>query len=383
MARSVLLVDDEQQVLDALARQLRNKYDVHTAAGGEAALALIEKHVRFDVIVSDMRMPVMDGGAFLAIAQEKCPSAVRMMLTGNADQETAVKAINRGAIFRFLNKPCETDALIEAIEACGTQHDLIVAERELLESTLSGAVRALVDILALAQPESFGRSQTVKTRAGLLAKRIGINETWSIELAALLSRIGAVVLPASLLHKVRADEPLSDFEKGLLAKVPSLGADVLEHIPRLEKIAEMVKTQESARAADHDGFGEKDDLVSQGAQIIRLLNDLADLENRGLDMKRAFFLMRCRHGRHDSNLLAAAEDMLVSGTSPQVYSITLADLRPGMRFMDDLLSDTGSLLVASASVASETLIERLLSHAPVCGIREPIVVDRPPRAKVA
>lgn len=346
-------------------------------------MALIGRPVTFDVIVSDMRMPVMDGSAFLAIAQEMCPDAVRMMLTGNADQETAVKAINRGAIFRFLNKPCDTDALIEAIEACGTQHDLIVAERELLENTLSGAVRALVDILALAQPESFGRAQTVKTRAGLLARRIGIKETWSIELAALLSRIGSVVLPASLFHKERAGEPLSEFEQGLFARIPTLGASVLEHIPRLETIATMVKLQETASAESSDGSAGEGDLVSQGAQIIRLFNDLADLEYRGLDLGRAFFLMRCRHGRHDADLLAAAEEMLVSGKALKTYSITLADVRPGMRFMADVLSDTGCLLVASGSIASETLLARLLSHAPIHGIREPIIVDRPPRAKAA
>jgi response regulator RpfG family c-di-GMP phosphodiesterase len=382
--RKILLVDDEQHVLDALQRQLRNRFQVIVAAGGKPALAMIDKESVFDVIVSDMRMPEMDGLAFLEHAREKCPDAVRMMLTGNADQETAVNAINRRAIFRFLNKPCPTDALVEAILACGVQHDLIVAEKDLLESTLTGAVRALVDILSISHPESFGRSQMVRTRAKGLANRLGDAKTWSIELAALFSRIGSVVMPPALIQKVRAEEKLSDYERTLLAKIPALGANVLRHIPRLEETAEIVRLQATGAGCPSDAsFQPVDETVLKSAEILRLLNDIADLEYRGMALNRAFFVLRCHASKYDPVLFATAEEMLLAGPAGASFAINLADLRPGMKLMADILSQSGSLLVSGGTSISEALVERLNNCAPSYGVQEPVFVDRPPRACAA
>src|SRR6266481_5372243 len=130
MSAKILCVDDEANVLEAYQRNLRKRFSIDTALGGEAALALIGSQGPYAVIVADMQMPGMNGVEFLTLAREKAPDTVRIMLTGNADQKTAVEAVNKGQIFQFLNKPCPPEMLGTALANGVRQYSLITAERE-------------------------------------------------------------------------------------------------------------------------------------------------------------------------------------------------------------------------------------------------------------
>ena len=116
MTERVLLVDDEPLVLEGLKRQLRKKIEVETAVGGREGLALIERSEPFAVVVSDMRMPEMNGSQFLEQVRKRSPDSVRMILSGQAEIESTIAAVNLGQIFRFLTKPCSTEALIAALD---------------------------------------------------------------------------------------------------------------------------------------------------------------------------------------------------------------------------------------------------------------------------
>jgi len=140
MSVKILCVDDESNVLEAYQRNLRKRFTIDTALGGEPALALIASQGPYAVIVTDMQMPGMDGVEFLTRAQQKAPDTVRLMLTGNADQKTAVEAVNKGHVFQFLNKPCPPEMLAVALENGIKQYRLITAEREVLEYTLNGSI---------------------------------------------------------------------------------------------------------------------------------------------------------------------------------------------------------------------------------------------------
>jgi DNA-binding NtrC family response regulator len=114
-----------------------------TATSGKAGLERLSSDGPFAVVVSDMRMPEMNGAAFLAQVRERAPDTVRVLLTGQADLDSAIAAVNEGQIFRFLTKPCAPEMLISSLRAAEEQHRLITAERVLLEQTLHGAVKAL------------------------------------------------------------------------------------------------------------------------------------------------------------------------------------------------------------------------------------------------
>lgn len=128
----VLFVDDEIGVLEGYERLLRKEFAVFSASGGAQGLEHIDQHGPFAVIISDMRMPEMNGAEFLALAREKAPQSVRMLLTGFADMQAAIDAINRGNIYRFLTKPCTKDVLVDAIQIGIAQHHQLVAEQELI-----------------------------------------------------------------------------------------------------------------------------------------------------------------------------------------------------------------------------------------------------------
>ena len=195
MNQKVLFVDDEPNVLQSIRRNLRKRFDLDTAEGGEAALQKLGESDGFAVIVSDMRMPGMNGVELLSEAKKRWPDTVRVMLTGNADQQTAVDAVNHGDVFRFLNKPCETEALAKTVSAALRQNELITAEKVVLEKTLRGSIKALADVLSLANPEVFGRTTRYKSLISKLAKELDLADVWQLESAAMLSQIGCVSLP--------------------------------------------------------------------------------------------------------------------------------------------------------------------------------------------
>ncbi len=125
----VLCVDDEPNVLAAMERTLFGEFDVVVAPSGQAGLDAIRWGDRFAVIMSDMRMPNMDGATFLAKARELSPDSVRLLLTGQADVTSSIAAINKGAIFRYLCKPCPKEELIATLNDAVRQYRLVCAEK--------------------------------------------------------------------------------------------------------------------------------------------------------------------------------------------------------------------------------------------------------------
>ena len=216
MKEKILLVDDEDNLLSAVKRQLKGKYEVCSAHSPTVALQIIAKEGPFAVIISDMRMPGMNGIEFLNESQKLSPGSIRMMLTGNSDQGTAANAINNSQIFRFLNKPCSTETIEKALSDAINQFRLEQVERSLLESTLQGSMQLLTDILSLVAPDLFHQATQVQHIAESLAKKLCPEEVLNIRLAALFSDIGAIAVPKELFTKVKEGETLSKDESHAL-----------------------------------------------------------------------------------------------------------------------------------------------------------------------
>ena len=155
-AARILCVDDEPNILIGLQGVLHKKCVFLSASSGEEALRLIARSVHIDVIVSDMRMPEMNGATLLAECRKRSPDTVRMLLTGHADVESAISAVNDGQVFRFLTKPCPPPLFLEAVVAAVEKGRLAASERELLERTVAGSVRALAEVIELVHPGTLG-----------------------------------------------------------------------------------------------------------------------------------------------------------------------------------------------------------------------------------
>jgi signal transduction histidine kinase len=126
----VLCVDDEPHVLAALERQLRSRFEIVTATSGAAGLAWLDQADPPTVVISDMRMPEMDGARFLRLVRERASDTIRILLTGYGDLESMAASVNEGSIFRLLTKPCRTETLIAAIDAAVVHHTRLKAVRD-------------------------------------------------------------------------------------------------------------------------------------------------------------------------------------------------------------------------------------------------------------
>ena len=284
----ILCVDDEQNVLAAIQRQLRTRFHIDTAIRGELGLQALASRGPYAVVVSDMRMPEMDGVQFLRLVKQRAPDSVRIMLTGNHELRTAMQAVNEGSIFRFLTKPCPPETFADALEAGVRQYRLITAERDLLEKTLSGAIRVLAEILAVIDPQVFVRAEKLRDHARSIGKALQADNIWELEVSALLSQLGLVTIPRAVVNKYRSCLALSSGEKEMLARVPEIGRSLLAHIPRLESVAEIVLYQ----SKHFDGSGIPQDAVSGeriplGARVLKIAGDLIQLEAQNMTGMKA------------------------------------------------------------------------------------------------
>ena len=382
--KKILFVDDEPNILAAFQRQLHKHFHVDTATGPAAGLAALQNWREYAVVVADMQMPEMNGVDFLVKVKSAAPDLVLMMLTGNADQATAVKAINRGNIFRFLNKPCPPEELVSALEAAIRQHELITAERELLEKTLNGSIKVLTEILALFDPIRFGHAEKLRYQVRQMATALKLGQTWELEAAALLANIGHVTLPPELVLKARLGQTLSPREQQILERIPEVGSNLLAQIPRLDEVARIILYQSQR----FDGSAFPPDKVAGedlpvGSRILKVLVDLAQLENKGFQRSVAIDEMRNaqRLSTSDLRMLNIVASALCQDAEEQGQAegttrlVTFLNLRIGDVLAADLVTKDGVLIISAGNRVTMPMMQRLRNFAALSGVKEPIHVE--------
>jgi len=382
MEAKILFVDDDPNILSAYTRTLRKRYRMTTADGGEEALQLVQTEGPFAVVVSDMRMPGMDGIALLTHVRNFNPDTVRIMLTGNADMGTAVEAVNQGNIFRFLTKPCEAEDLALALDGAIKQYELVTSERELLEKTLKGSVDLLVELLSTLDPISFGRAQVLGERARRIAVAMRMGNAWAVNLAAVLSQIGALTVPVALLTKARSGGLLSQTEREVLSRVPEIGSNLLRHIPRLQEVAEIIlymnKNFNGSGYPPTRLFG---DQIPLGARILRIASDFQDLLPKMRNRQDTLADMRTRLAWYDPAILEILEQvMLEEHAEEDIHEprrLSLAELRVGHMLAKGIFTVDGLLVVPDGTVLRGSHMEKMRNFARLSGLKEPIWVIGP------
>jgi len=383
MNEKVLLVDDDRNILAGYKRALHRQFQLETAEGGPVALEILSNDGPFAVIVADMGMPGMDGIQFLTKVKEHTPDSVRMMLTGNADQETAIDAVNEGNVFRFLTKPCPPEVLASALEAGVAQYRLIVAERELLEKTLRGSVKVLTEILSLVNPAAFSRASRIRRYVTHIVERLQLSQLWQFELAAMLSQIGCVTLPYEILNRVYAGQPLSDEERSMFSSHPSVGSKLLNNIPRLGTIARMIEGQQRpfGTAAEPGSLKQEESTIAIGSQILKVALDFDQLIVQGLTRAAALSTLARREDEYNPKVVAALENFRMKEASDIVKMVKVHELNTTMIIDEDVNAKNGVLLVSKGQEVTYTVLARLRSFAQGVGVVEPIRVRTMPRSQ--
>jgi CheY-like chemotaxis protein len=354
----ILCVDDESNVLDSFRRLLRKDYDLNIAASGADGLRLMEQNGPFAVVVSDYKMPGMNGVEFLSRAREIAPETVRVMLTGHADETTAAKAINDGRIFRFLFKPIASGEFIQVLEACIEQYRLLFAERELLEKTLKGSIELMTEILSLTNPIAFSRATRVCHYARQMAANLGVTQLWQLEVASMLSHIGYVTIPTETLRKRMAAIPIAPQENQMFEDLPEITLKLIGHIPRLESIVSIIETSLGAKNLGtipmHDS-----ELVN--AAILRAVIHFDEQMEQGLARSEVIANMMTYPARFNQTVLDQLESLKSIGFGKRVRKISIHQIRTGMVLQEEIVTNTG-LTVAPKGFRVNDLIRQLLKN---------------------
>jgi response regulator RpfG family c-di-GMP phosphodiesterase len=349
----VLFVDDEQNILDTYRVSLRKRFSVDTALGSQEGLEKLSSAGPYAVVVSDLKMPGMDGIKFLRRVQEVSSDTVRVMLTGHADMEAAIAAVNDGAVFRFLTKPCVLEEMIRTLEVAMRQYSLVVAERELLRGTLRGSIKVLTDILGLVNPAAFGRSERVRRLAAYVGQGLNLKQTLHLDLAAMLCQLGCVTLTDTVLEKVFQGEELTAEEKQAFDRHPSVTAGMLAHIPRMGKVSEIILHQDDSL--------EDTPSLSIEARILKACLDYDSLTHSGTDKQDAIDMLRGRIGVYDAKVLDVLERGTAGGDGYVRRELELGELRYGM-ILDEALWSTDKVhIMAEGTEITETALMRIIN----------------------
>lgn len=368
----ILCVDDEPDLLDGLRLNLRKRFKVTTATSGAEGLevfdaACTEDEGPFEAVVSDMRMPNMNGAAFLTAVMERSPQTPRILLSGQADMESTIAAINDAKIFRFLTKPCEPELIQETLHEAMELARLREAERVLLDQTVRGAVTMLTEVLGLVSAAAYSRTSRVREVVDQIRANLRLEASWDLDVATLLSQVGCVVVPET------------DDADGPAGQHAEIAANLLANIPRLETAASIVRTQNAPDPLLAGPMSEASRALID-AEILRVAVAFDAVTASGTSAAKAVGVLRNAANPPDPELLEALSEVRPAADDMIEVSVEPEDLVIGMELLEDLHTRSGAKLAGAGTVLTAVLIERVTSFAKTAGVDGPVAAMAPRRA---
>lgn len=416
---SILFVDDEENILHALCRLFRpTGYKVAVAHSGAEALAAMERQP-VDLIVSDMRMPQMNGAELLEHVHRRWPNTVRILLTGYSDMSMTVDAINKGNIYRYISKPWDESELLAAVsqalefkqlerdklrleaqirrqndalrelnatlelrvqqrteEVRQTMSFLEMAHKQLKDSFLT-SIKVFSGLIELRERSLAGHSRRVAEMARSLAKKLQLSESdqQDIFIAGLLHDIGKIGLHDRVLGKPFI--MLVGEERDEMMRHPVTGQAVLMGLEPLHGAAKLIRSHHER----FDGMGYPDGLAGEsiplGARILALANDFdavqigAQLSKQLTEAEATEYILDGRGKRYDPLIVDAFKKMMggASSESYEVVGLKSDQLEPGMILARDIVSKEGVMLLARDYELSTAIIGQIRNFERSTGIR--------------
>jgi response regulator RpfG family c-di-GMP phosphodiesterase len=427
---TLLIVDDEPSILNALRRLFRpHGYRVLAAESGAAALELACTET-IDLVISDMRMPHMDGSQFLGRFRVEQPHAVRILLTGYADINATIAAINDGAIHRYIAKPWDDDDIVFTVREALARRALEERNRELtelttrqneelqqlnngleervrqrtaeieqingmlnvayeeLKSNFTLSMKIFSGLMELRLSGLSGQSRRVSEWARRVCARLGLTERQSQDVcsAALLHDIGKIGFPDSMLGKPVS--LMSHDEVQRYRKHPLDAEAALMSLVQLRPVTAIIRSQHER--LDGNGFpdGLEDAEIVQGARILAPIIDYENLSAGALSERpfspqdAAASIRRGAGGRYDTQVVDAFLEAVAepSAAANDDRCIAALELAPGMVLSRDLVSPQGALLLAAGYVFDTRVVAQVREYAQREGAKLTLYARRDPSA---
>ena len=376
-------VEDLERMLFAAEKiePVGRPMDLDSAYQGEEAATLVRQAAAegrpYSMAFVDMRMPPgWDGIRTITELWRLDPDLQVVICTAYSDHSWSEIVAQLGVRdnLLILKKPFEAIEVAQVAYALTEKWSLKMAERTLLEKTLQGSIKALVDVLALTNPGMFGRADRVRRLVSSVLDRLEVKERWPLEVAAMVSQIGWIALPAETAIRARAGQALSPDEQAMVSRIPAITEQLLRNIPRLEMVRAIIGGDSRGDTAAYEG----DQVAILGKALLKIAAEFENLTARGVSPRVAIDTLRTRSHAVDPQLLdlfASVHDE--SSASPELHQeVSVRGLRVGMIIAEDLLLKSGVLLAPRGYEVTEGLAERLRNYQPGA-LREPVRVIRP------
>jgi hypothetical protein len=280
------------------------------------------------------------------------------MLTGNADMDTAIHAINEGSIFRFLNKPCPKETMGKTLTAAMLQYRMVIAEKQLLEQTLSGSIQVLTEVLSLVNPAAFGRAERARRYIHHVVTSMKMANVWQYEVAAMMSQLGCVTLPPETIEAVYKGEKLSPDEQAQYDAHPSVAYDLLSKIPRLEPIARMIEHQNHPLPPSLTANPDMTDM-RMGTEILRLTLAYEELIHKGTSRNEAVHTLSRQNKNFSPDFFQALVELDPNAEQGELKQCRIENLSTGMIFQQEVRTPEGALLVSKGQEVTSPLLSKL------------------------
>ncbi len=427
---TILCVDDEPGILSALRRLFRAKgFQVQIAEGGKAGLALLETQP-FDLVISDMRMPEMDGAAFLEQVRLRWPDSMRLLLTGYADITSVMAAINKGEIYRYIAKPWDDNDILLIVRSA-LQHRLMVLEQarlqalikqqnaelktlnaslevkvqertkdlqqavDRLKSNFVTSIKVFTSLIEMRHKDLAGHSRRVADLAKRLALQMGLDNKQAQEIfvAALLHEIGKVGFPDELINTpvvMLNTRQLEEFRK-----YPERAEAALMPLEELKGAVQIILNH----LERWDGAGYPRHIAGEaipvGARILSVASDYDGLQigllaQRKLEPGQAQdVILQGARRRYDPTVVDAL--MVLCGARPKTQvrqdrwvevTVSSIGLKPGMKLSRDLITPSGLLMLTAGHALDESVIKKIVDFERSNGLSLTAEVWQPPSAAV-
>ncbi|KHD78803.1 transcriptional regulator [Actinoplanes utahensis] len=366
----MLLVDDDEVVLETLSIQLGRDHRLLFAGDAEKALELLAANDDVAAVVSDVRMPGMDGVQLLGKVQTDYPDVMRILHSGHGDMNTVIAAINSGGVYRYLPKPAGRADILDAVKKAVSKHDHAMAERRMVDTTLKTSMQALFGILELSSPVGFARAGRIRALVGELTHALELDGLWEIEVAAMASQVGAVTVPPEVMRKLAEGAGLTPDEQAVVNAMPASVLPLIKDIPMIDDVIDTIR----GLAGERPPAGGWSPVVEGAISVVRTAIEYDTAFARSNSATTAVAAL-ARADRCAPHVLAALRQIkgVQSPEAGSTQAYTIAELQVGMRLAQDVTATNGLVLISSGTVMTEAMLDRLANFNRALGLVEPVL----------
>jgi putative two-component system response regulator len=374
---TILVVDDTPENIEILQGILSHDYTVKAAVKAESALKIIASGEGVDLILLDVMMPGTDGYALCTKlkADLRTRDIPVIFVTSKSEVDDEAKGLRLGAV-DYITKPFHPSIIKARVKTHLQLHKTQEELQKLLKQTLSGSVKVMADVISLFDSELFDKASRLRAYMKKITETLNLRNAWQFDLAALLSQIGSVALPAETLAKARKREGLTPEEDASIRKIPEIGADLIKSIPNLEGVAQVIRSQlapgsKIKLAPDLSA----EDPLHLGAQLLNMTVQFDELVEAGQTPDEAWLQMRRETDKYDERLLEALKACIALGSvKMNAHMLGVEDMREGMILDENVLTVTKLLVVKRGAELNGPMLARLRRMAQMSLLRMPLRV---------